>query len=142
MEKAVVVDIEGTLSDPTHRMHYIKGGLIKKWPQFFKSFKDDKVHLWCKKLLENLPVKKILLTGRPENYRNITEEWLKENDISYDILLMRKKGDFRKDFIAKKELFEKHIKDKYEVIFAIDDQPQIIEMWESLDIPALKVQEV
>ena len=42
---------------------------------------------------------------------------------------MRKKGDHRKDSIVKKELYEEHIKNRYEVLCVFDDRNQVVDMW-------------
>ena len=41
---------------------------------------------------------------------------------------MRASGDTRKDSIVKKELYEKHIKNKYYVSFWLDDRNQVVDM--------------
>ncbi len=41
-ERCVIFDIDGTLSDPTHRLHHVKGG-AKNWPAFF----DEMAAMGC-----------------------------------------------------------------------------------------------
>ena len=53
-----------------------------------------------------------------------------ENAISgYKKLVMRKTGDYRKDSIVKREMFEEHIEGKYNVLFVLDDRNQVVDMW-------------
>ncbi len=48
-------------------------------------------------------------------------------------LLMRAPGDSRRDSIVKRELYEKHIKGKYNVVAVFDDRPSVIrECWQAL----------
>jgi hypothetical protein len=42
---------------------------------------------------------------------------------------MRAEKDNRKDSIIKRELFDKHIRDKYHVDFVLDDRDQVVRMW-------------
>lgn len=42
----------------------------------------------------------------------------------------RKKGDFRSDEIIKKEIYDNHIKDNYNVLGVFDDRLKVIRMWE------------
>lgn len=45
------------------------------------------------------------------------------------ILLMRKRGDMRKDTIIKKEIWDNELLGKFYVQFAIDDRPSVVRMW-------------
>lgn len=71
----------------------------------------------------------ILFSGRDEICRGKTESWLSLNGIPYKELHMRQHGDIRKDSLIKKELYERHIKDKYNVAFVLDDRNSVVEMW-------------
>ena len=42
---------------------------------------------------------------------------------------MRMADDTREDSIIKKELFNKWIRNIYNVLFVIDDRPRVIRMW-------------
>lgn len=77
---------------------------------------------------EMLPVDIILVSGRQEKSREVTEKWLKANNIPYNFLYMRHTGDIRKDSIVKKELYDKYIKDSYYVMFWLDDRNQVVDM--------------
>ncbi|PTB97323.1 polynucleotide kinase [Marivirga lumbricoides] len=71
----------------------------------------------------------IMLSGRTDNYMEETKRWLEKNEIPYHKLLMRKKGDSRKDAIIKKEIVNAEIKNKYFVRFVLDDRNQVVDMW-------------
>jgi len=73
--------------------------------------------------------KTIMLSGRDSACRRETEEWLQHNNIEYDHLYMRKKDDYRKDTVIKKELYESFIQDKYSVAFVLDDRDCVVDMW-------------
>lgn len=70
-----------------------------------------------------------------------TEKWLRGNDITYGMLLMRPEGDIRKDSIVKREIFENYIRDYYNIQFVLDDRNQVVEMWRSLGLKCLQVAE-
>ncbi len=58
------------------------------------------------------------------------------------ILNMREAGDMRKDSIVKKELFDQHIRGKYNVRMVIDDRDQVVDMWRNeLGLTCLQVAE-
>jgi predicted kinase len=71
----------------------------------------------------------ILLSGRTDNYMEETKRWLTKHDIPYHQLLMRKRGDSRKDAVIKKEIVDAEIKEKYFVRFVLDDRNQVVDMW-------------
>jgi hypothetical protein len=54
---------------------------------------------------------------------------------------MRKKGDFRKDSVVKKEIYEKYIKDNFNILFCLDDRNQVVNMWREIGIKCLQVQD-
>jgi predicted kinase len=74
-------------------------------------------------------VKIILMSGREDNSRSQTMNWLSYNRIPYNALYMRATGDMRKDAVVKKELFEAHVKDQFYVQFVLDDRNQVVDLW-------------
>jgi predicted kinase len=84
----------------------------------------------------------IILSGRDSVCREETIEWLEDNGIDeWDGFWMRPEGDTRKDSIIKQELYEQHIKGKYNVLGIFDDRNQVVEMWRSLGLPCFQVAE-
>jgi len=70
-----------------------------------------------------------IFSGRDDSCIEETKEWLNKHDINNFKLVMRNTGDKRSDEIVKKEMYEKHIKDKYNVLAVFDDRPRVIRMW-------------
>ena len=64
--------------------------------------------------ISNSDAELIVITGRSSAGvgRAKTEKWLRENNIMYDKLFMRKPGDFRKDYITKSEIIQELHRDK------------------------------
>ena len=73
----------------------------------------------------------IFMSGRDVEHMGVTEKWLCDNGLVGGNLIMRKNGDKRSDDIVKKELYEEHIKGKYNVLFVIDDRKKVKRMWVS-----------
>lgn len=77
----------------------------------------------------------IFMSGRDEAARQKTEAWLRVVfphwffQFGNGALLMRSAGDMRKDYIVKRELFEAHIRDRFNVIGVFDDRDQVVHMW-------------
>lgn len=139
---AVIVDLDGTLSDCRPRRKFIEGKK-KDWIGFYEAAKDDLPNEWCKSLVQQLRFRYaiILVSGRPENYREASEKWLKENGIHYHSLLMRKEGDYRADFIIKEEIYREHIEPTFNIVFAVDDRKQVTDMWRKIGLVCLQCDE-
>jgi hypothetical protein len=137
----IIVDIDGTLANIGHRRHFMEQEK-KDWDSFYKEMHKDKPNYWCTQLIVKMTpyYEIILLSGRPDNYRNITEQWLKEWNIPYKELIMRKSGDFRKDAIIKEELFDQHLNNK-EILFVVDDRQQVVDMWRKKGLTCLQCDE-
>lgn len=89
--------------------------------------------------------KVIFMSGRDEVCRDQTQLWLNahfprgvfKHEPS---LFMRAKGDMRKDYIVKRELFEQHVRGKYNVFAVFDDRDQVVNMWrKQLGLTCLQV---
>jgi predicted kinase len=132
LRTAIICDIDGTLAHMKDRSPY-------DWSRVYQ----DEVDPIIKKLLDTIKYKYliILTSGRDEVCREETNKWLRENDVPYGMLLMRPEGDIRKDSIVKRELFERYIRDYYNIEFVLDDRNQVVEMWRSLGLKCLQVQE-
>jgi hypothetical protein len=76
----------------------------------------------------------LVVTGRVEKFRRLTSWWLADHAIPSDKLEMRADGDFRKDFIVKREILRR-LQLNYNIIGADDDNPHVIALWEHEGIP-------
>lgn len=88
------------------------------------------------------------LTGRHSGQRELTWNWLIENEIALrqwslgtQRLFMRDEGDHRPDHIIKLELLEQVIADGYEPIMVFDDRNSVVKMWRDAGIPCAQVAE-
>jgi phosphoglycolate phosphatase-like HAD superfamily hydrolase len=111
MKWLVVFDIDGTLSDPSHRLHYILSA-PKDWDAFFDAVGDDgaidEAVAVCRAMyLNGHDIE--FWTGRAERCRNATEFWLERHIGSWAIwcpLKMRADGDHRPDNVVKMEYMD------------------------------------
>lgn len=82
------------------------------------------------------------MSGRSDACWDESAQWLRDNNIPFDDLFMRKSGDLRKDNIVKHDLFWEFVAPKYDVKFALDDRNQVVEFTRNvLKIPVLQVAE-
>ena len=132
LPKAIICDLDGTLALMNGRN-----------PFDASRCDEDLLNAPVAKTLKNhhqLGYKIILLSGREEKYKEPTLRFLETHQINFDILLMRKTSDNRKDSIIKKEIFAEHIQDKYYIEFVLDDRNQVVDMWRNeLKLPCFQV---
>lgn len=85
--------------------------------------------------------KVIFFSGRTDDGRELTEKWLDKHAIfpPGTELYMREVGDQRRDYIVKKEMFDKYVKNRYCVIGVFDDRDQCVELWRKLGLQTFQV---
>jgi hypothetical protein len=80
------------------------------------------------------------MSGRTDACREATEEWLRVHvGVPWEALHMRPAGDMRKDSVVKRELFDRHVRDHYDVRRVYDDRSQVVEAWRSIGLTCLQV---
>lgn len=140
---AIVCDLDGTLCDVEHRRHFVRRnpGEKKDWKGFFDAMIQDPVKGFCADILKTFSVthKTVLCSGRPDNYKKQTVGWLGVNNIMYDDLFMRNRGDQRQDDIVKEILLDFEILTRYTPYFMLDDRQQVVDMWRKRGYTCLQV---
>lgn len=82
----------------------------------------------------------IIMSGRSEDCREVTQNWLDKNVWPNLPLYMRPSRDHRPDWIVKNELFDAHIRDRFHVRFVLDDRDQVVTLWrDRLQLPTFQV---
>ena len=143
-----VFDIDGTIADISHRLHLIdhrdyNATTPKQWDEFFARMVDDKPIEHMRVLVDTLsltyPV--LLCTGRGEENREQTVEWLKRHRFNFFELFMRPAGDFRQDDVVKSELLDRMLAEGYAPMLVFEDRARVVKMWRSRGIPCAQVAE-
>jgi phosphoglycolate phosphatase-like HAD superfamily hydrolase len=139
--KAIIVDVDGTIAD-----HYDEDGIQMREHHDYGQIIHDRP-IWSiinlVKILHAEGFDILITTGRMDRpgVRQDTEAWLKQYNVPFEKLIMRKNKDFSRDDEAKEKLYEEHIKDKYEIEFVLDDRTRVVEMWRELGLKVLQVTE-
>lgn len=81
----------------------------------------------------------VYLSGREDVARDDTKAWLDRHVGIPGPLHMRAATDKRKDSIVKRELFDQHVRDTYDVRYVLDDRNQVVAMWRSLGLTVFQV---
>lgn len=84
----------------------------------------------------------VVCSGRTDACRGESQRWLEKYvRVTYDMALMRAVGDLRPDAVVKLELFDRHIRGRYNVQGVYDDRNQVVRMWRSLGLTVFQVAE-
>jgi len=137
----VIVDLDGTVADLSHRLHYIQNDDPKDndYRAFYGSVLQDKpIHdtIEMVQKFHDDGYNICFVSGRSDESRNDTKLWIQEHlRVPYIALIMRSAGDRRPDTDVKRGFYKRFFKD-YEVKHVIDDRPSVIRMWreEGLDV--------
>ncbi len=126
----MIVDLDGTLASVEWRTYHLQRR-PRDWRAFFAGMGEDAPVPWVVEFLraEHGEATRLIVTGRPEDYRTVCEDWLERHAIPYEALLMRSRGDHRPDHVVKGELYDQAIARRYRVALVIDDRPGVVAMW-------------
>lgn len=140
MSRAVIFDIDGTLADASHRLKHIQNG-SHNWDAFFAEAANDPVIEPIRELahlFDDQGYRIILVSGRTDKIRGITESWLEQHAIPYHELHMRSEGDYRQDFIVKSELLDAILAAGHDIHLVVDDRPSVVAMWRERGLTCLQ----
>lgn len=128
---AIVVDVDGTLAN--------HDGVRN--PFDTSKYHLDTVHedvAFVSGVLATVfPV--IVVTGRSEEFRSETENWLRGAGVEFDKLYMRGAGDRRDDALVKHDIFHGSIAPQYNVRGVFDDRGRVLRMWRKIGLTTFAV---
>lgn len=148
-QEAVIFDRDGTLASvawcaPTDRRDN------EQWKRFNALLPLDPVVPEVAGLLRAVRpgVSRLMVSGRMAgDHLGDTRRWwqvcawLRKHQLPVDDLFMRTGGDYRLDTAVKREMYELYIAPHYRVRLAVDDRPEICDLWRSLGISVLQVRD-
>ena len=70
-----------------------------------------------------------------------TDTWIRQVFGRSFPLHMRPAGDMRDDRIIKREIYEREINGKYNVLFVLDDRDKVVKQWREMGLPCFQVAE-
>ncbi|MEV6219761.1 AAA family ATPase [Nocardia sp. NPDC051833] len=128
---AWIVDVDGTLAEKAPDR-----GIYE-----YSRVRDDKPIAHTVEVVRKLAVDSaiIILSGRDDDCRTQTSDWLRWNDIPFTELHMRAAGDRRPDYLVKCGLFDENIRNHFHVLGAFDDRLQVCRLWYRLGVPLMRL---
>lgn len=136
----VICDVDGTIAERTDRGPFEWNKVSSDLP------KKEIINIIHRFYIGPQEKSIVFFSGRKECCKETTIQWINKNVFDnapkpiYNIF-MRRDSDDRKDSIVKNELFDEHIRGKMFVEFVLDDRNQVVEMWRSLGLTCLQVQD-
>lgn len=128
---AIWSDLDGTLCNVEHRRHFVRTeGKKKDWKSFFQALVNDTINVpvmeTLKRFNHNHDI--VYCSGRSDDYRGQTVEWLQKNEAPNGYLFMRPRNDFRDDTIVKEIMLEFEVFTRYNILFCLDDRDSVVSM--------------
>ena len=131
LRTAYLFDVDGTLTTgPYNRSPY-------EWTKVGQDKVNEPVAALLAALKPNAHI--IVVSGRDGSCYHQTYRWLVENQIWFDQLLMRESMDTRKDAVVKAEIFDREIRNRYNVLGVFDDRNSVVQFWRSLGLTCFQV---
>ena len=142
MKLAILIDLDGTVCDSEHMHLHPEEIARNEWNWFEQLIRHGKVFPFAKIIVQSLSQYyfPIFVTARESSRREPTECWIEDNlELEEYQVYMRPIGTSVPTAEYKAYVYETFIKDNYEIVVALDDNPTCIALWNSLNIPTLQV---
>jgi len=140
-ERAIICDLDGTLCDIRHRLGFVQGE-TKNWHALFGAISNDILRMDVVEQIakwSTADTRLILVSARPDTYREATEQWLEQNfHLRYAALIMRDSNDKRPDTEVKADFYDKYLK-RLDIAVIFDDRPSVIRMWRERGLNVIDV---
>ena len=139
--KTILFDIDGTLANLNGREKFLHQP-TPDWKSFLAHMDQDipntpVVELY-RLLYNSRQFELILVSGREERWRKLTETWLTWHQIPFDCLLMRANKDMRHDWQVKQDILKQLQAQGKEILFTVDDRQSVVDMWRANGITCLQ----
>lgn len=129
-DQIIVVDLDGTLADCSHREHLAQAG---QWEEFHDKLMEDLLHRDTFEFI--MAMQELfyiwIVTARPERYRGRTTAWLQAHQIFPEQIIMRPNDNFQKSEELKIHLLECELGSKEQVLdnvlLCLDDREKCVE---------------
>ena len=132
LHPAVIVDVDGTVA-------LMRGRGPFEWDRVGEDRPNQPI-IELVRLLCADRYRIVFLSGRDGSCREATWRWLLEHTGRGPLMLfMREAGDVRRDEIVKLELFDRHVRGRYDVRLVLDDRDRVVKMWRALGLTCLQV---
>lgn len=138
MGNIVIVDLDGTLANGEHRVHHLRKE-ERDWDAYYEDVLLDEPHPEMVDLVNAIADDYliVILTGRREETRAETEEWLGNHEVTYHVLIMRPEGNRVDDNVWKLSVGK--LMGYHNIAFVVEDRNRIVEAWRTAGVRCIQV---
>lgn len=139
--RVVISDLDGTLADIEHRLHWIHRD-EPDWTRFFLACVDDTPIANTITVLRTLRAagyEIVIVSGRGDVARQETTEWLARHDVPFDRLILRRVDDGRHDDEVKTEMVRDHGLAPEDTLVVLEDRASVVAVWRRLGFHVFQV---
>lgn len=140
LPKAFIFDADGTLCDVRGVRHYVTGK-YRDFDTFHRASNfcppNEQVADLANRVSE-AGMAVVVTTARQHRYHDLTVGWMAKHGVAMDALFMRADNDTRPDYEVKRDILAV-IRRRFNVIGAVDDNPQVLRLWDEVGIAATEV---
>lgn len=137
----VISDLDGTLADIEHRLHWIHRP-EPDWTAFFLACPDDlpiRNTITVLRTLHDAGYEIVLASGRGEVAREATIAWLDRHGVPWNRLILRSPGDERHDDEVKAEMVLDHGLTPDATLVVLEDRASVVQTWRRLGFHVFQV---
>lgn len=129
-QSAIVIDLDGTLVDSSHRE-----------PYDYEKIMDDKVIMPVADMMGGNYLNifsriNIILTGRSNDCFEKTVQWLTSKGLRIHRAIF---NEDKENQVVFKEKEIKKLMEEYNILYCIDDNPEVVKMFKSLGLKAYSI---
>ena len=149
MRPLYIFDLDGTLADIRHRVHFVRERKPRDWKAFFAACGEDAPNQPVIDTMARLAMHADVWvwSGRSDEVREETVWWLLQHthltvgDVGGG-LRMRREGDYTPDEELKAGwLADMNALDRARLVAVFDDRARVVRMWRANGVPCFQVAE-
>jgi hypothetical protein len=135
--RAVIADVDGTLANVSAIRHHVASK-----PKNFDAFHSESANVPPNQQALDYVARHheagfvvLVVTARLQKWSGLTRTWLERHmPVPFDGPFHRPDGDFRPDVQVKRDI-HRYLARTYDIRGCIDDNPNVVALWEELGIP-------
>lgn len=138
--KTVIVNLDGTLFDCRWRNCF-----LPDFDAFHSRCRGDTIIEPVRNIVRSLSFHNnliVIVAGRPNTYRDWTQDLLDECDVPYDELYLRADAYESPDEYFKSWVATNLVAKNHEIVLAIESQQELVDMWRANEVHCLQTQAV
>lgn len=129
-EAGLIVDLDGTICDVRGIRHFVRGK-HRNFDMFHRSSlfcppNEQVLQMVRDAEAHGIPI--IIISARQEKYREVSEVWLNNIEVDFSNMYLRPDDDLRPDHEVKHDILKK-VREDYDILRAIDDNPTLKTTW-------------